>query len=46
MAALSLGMIMLGSADDDVTQVVLATIEERQAITGALDSPVATFFVV
>ena len=47
MAALSLGMVCLGTGDDDVAQCIIATLEERQSSAVAtLDNPVSTFFAL
>ncbi|CAD7928946.1 unnamed protein product [Amoebophrya sp. A120] len=42
--ALSVGMVMMGSGDADICGAIVAALEERMKLTGALDSSVATLF--
>ncbi len=43
-AALTIGMVMLGTANQDLIGAIVATLEERMKLPGALDSAIATLF--
>ncbi|CAD7924855.1 unnamed protein product [Amoebophrya sp. A25] len=44
--ALSVGMVKMGTGDGDICGAIVAALEERMKLTGALDSSVATLFPI
>jgi 26S proteasome regulatory subunit N1 len=46
LAAVSLGLSHVGTANEDAVQVILQSLQERQGVEGGLDSPMAHFFAV